>query len=181
MSFASESFSYADGATLSTENPAWSAHPSFTRPMHAINGRARAGSSGTGSFALHFHSATPPSADYEVAADIYYIATSAGLHAGVAARVDASASTFYWARYHQTNGIQLQKNVAGTSTGLGTDVPHTMAVGETLRLLLRVEGDRVRARRDLREQADRRRAGDLDFLRLAGRCHAEGMTVPGAA
>ncbi|HEX8629218.1 MAG TPA: LamG domain-containing protein, partial [Catenuloplanes sp.] len=90
----------------------------------------------------YYASAVPPSADYQVEADVV-VKSTAVASIGVVGRLSTSATgggTYYLARYDKvTAAWQLLKVVNGTATVLGTAYAQTLAVG-TYRLKLTLKG-----------------------------------------
>ncbi len=88
------------------------------------------------------HTAAPPSADYQVSADLYIAGvTNTSVSAGPMARLENGARTGYWARWRRGTGWQLFRYNAGVATQLGSTVgPTTYPAGETHRCTLRCEG-----------------------------------------
>lgn len=67
------------------------------------------------------NAATPPSADYDVEALVYFISTGTSFRAGVLGRVDKAGINYYRAWYNGNSGNwELDKNVGGSVTNLGT-------------------------------------------------------------
>jgi hypothetical protein len=99
------------------------------------------GVSGTG-YHVYEAQAAISTADYEVSVDIYRHAVDLGTdYKGVFGR--RTGSYYYWLRYSISGVIQLYVN-DGSWTNLG-QYNYTMAVGETLRLRLRMDGDLIEA------------------------------------
>jgi hypothetical protein len=99
---------------------------------------------GTGA-AVYQHSATPPSANYSVWADIAKLSgsTGSGPRMGVCGRMAAGADTFYYALYsHDTTNIRLFKRVAGTQTQLGSSYTYT-ATSTAAKLELVMDGSSI--------------------------------------
>jgi hypothetical protein len=127
---------------------AWTAHPNFAGTAGAVltaAGRLRWSSSGAQAF---YASGIPSTADYTVAADLFVASLLSGINKGIAGRVSTSASTLYALRYVVSSGQwQLIKNVAGTSTTLGT-FNQALTVGQTYRMSLRMTGTTIVANID---------------------------------
>lgn len=121
--FASDAFTNAAGTTLPTHNAAWTLHPSYTGGGVITDAdRARNSASG-GTGAVYYHSGAPATADYSVAADLFFKEANGGTaHSGVTGRTDTAAHTMYMARYGggANDRWELLKIVAGTSTLLGS-------------------------------------------------------------
>lgn len=102
-------------------------------------GRVRPGASSATS-ALHYHSAVPPSADYEVSADLYQVTITAGQLAGVLIRYDSAADSGYMARYlHGSAVIQLYRRVSGVFTLL-TSSSYTITPTTATRIACQASG-----------------------------------------
>lgn len=99
----------------------------------------------TDTFGIYQNAATPPTADYTVEADITCLSVLANDTPGVAARMQPSVQTLYWAGYTTVTGNwRLFKTVAGTSTQLGSNLADTFASG-TRHLVLSVSGSTISA------------------------------------
>jgi len=95
------------------------------------------------------HIATPPSADYTVACDLYVQETATTTNsAGPMARSVAGELTGYWTRWRNGTGVQLFRWNAGTATQLGSTYALSKTAGQTLRLTLKVEGNVVSVYKD---------------------------------
>ena len=96
--------------------------------------------------ACYQHSASPPSADYSVWAQIAKGAGNSGSGGpicGVAGRMAAAADTLYFAIYrHDTTNIRLFKRVAGTQTQLGSSYTYTLT-GTAAKLELVMDGTSI--------------------------------------
>lgn len=137
--FASATFTAADGTELSVFDANWS-------KLFACDD---AGVKGNRLCALlnavpprYIHSASPPSADYESSADLHIITQSTTQSAGPIAR-GVTGGSCYWARYRYNTGIQLFRYNTNTATQIGVTVAGNYAIGATLRLRLRCEGDLI--------------------------------------
>ena len=99
----------------------------------------RAFRSGTG-MSINYASATPPTPDYSVEADLYYRATLANDSVGVITRLNSGLQNYYQAHWYQglwrigevTGGTQTQRAVSAAQPAL--------VVGQTYRLRLDVSG-----------------------------------------
>ena len=128
--------------------------PEFSKQTgHATDGLLGAGGThaiqngGTGT-AIYQHSATPPSANYSVWADIAKLSgnTGNGPRMGVCGRMAAGADTFYFALYsHDLTNIRLFKRVAGGQTQLGSS--HSFTLTSTpAKLELVMDGSSISAK-----------------------------------
>ena len=145
-SFANDAFTDAAGTALPSHTPdsggSWTRHPSYAGTA-VIGGSAAANALRSNVTApsltpsVYYHSAVPAGADYDVVADVKANAYSSQT-AGVVARLDTTANTFYGARYNGAlDGWELYKCVAGSLTSLGSSVSSPLAGGtRTLRLSL---------------------------------------------
>ena len=143
MTFASYDFSGT--GELSSADASFTKVTSYTVNA-VITGASRLRADASGN-AVYRNTATPPSADYEVSADIY-VNTTTDTNAGVIARCSSSAATFYYARWRGTVGHQLFKFVSGTATQLGSTVATTYSDGTTAQIKLRVEGTTISLYKD---------------------------------
>lgn len=97
----------------------------------------------------YYASGVPPSANYEVSADVYI--ASGDWYGGVllSARTASAANTCYRTSFYLNNGsgwyIYLEKLVAGTVTQLQTAIPVgiTISTGQTYTLALRTVGTTI--------------------------------------
>lgn len=143
---AADAFGGTPGDELSVYNASWTKVTGNTGDavLTAAN-RLRASST---TAAAYYHSATPPSADYEVTADWYYANSAGTPAAGVIGRCDTGANTFYSARIFEVSSVpvlQLVKLVAGTQTQLGSNVAITTVAGNTYPIKLRMSGTTIEA------------------------------------
>lgn len=142
--FASAAFNGTTDTELSVVEPNFSKLDSASSSAYINNNRLW----GEGAAPPRYvHSATPPSADYEVSADIY-IVTTGSFSAGVLARAVPGSLTGYWGRYRPDVGWQIQRYNAGAGTVLGSAVPESISAGTTRRIRLRVVGNVISLYRD---------------------------------
>jgi hypothetical protein len=142
--FASGTFTGSNGTELSVADGNWSKFRTCDNGTIQSNRLVGVGAAPPS----YKHSATPPSADYEVSADFYMAGTSSSYNAGVCARIVDGALTCYWARYKYGTGWQLYRYNSATPTQLGSTYAETIASGATRRIRLRVEGNNVSVYRD---------------------------------
>ena len=77
--------------------------------------------SSTSGYSIDYTTATPLSADYSVAADLYAVSNISGNMAGVIGRLDTATTTFYMARWEQANtSWNLVKYSGTTATNLAS-------------------------------------------------------------
>lgn len=139
-----DAFAGTSGDALSTYDADWVAS-SGTTGDGTISDAGRVCGATTATVVRYRSDLTPPSADYSVACDLY-IASTATNRVGVCARQSASANTRYQTRYNRlTNGVELAKVVAGTTTQLGSTSSQTANAGSTYRLELRLSGTTIEA------------------------------------
>jgi hypothetical protein len=136
------------GTAITARTPSgggsWANHPISNATLVLTNaGRARIAAA-AGQIAQAYHSWTPPTADYDVVADVVRVGTpGANDLFGVCGRTDTAATTLYHARYSvPAAGWQLLKGVAGTFSVLAT-ASATLAAGTSYRLALRMRGDQI--------------------------------------
>lgn len=142
--FASATFNGTTDFELSAVDANFSKLDSASYPAYIVSNRLY----GEGAAPPRYvHSATPPSADYEVSADIYIVSQSRN-SAGVLARAVPGSLTGYWGRYRPDVGWQIQRYNAGTGTVLGSAVPESISAGTTRRIRLRVVGNVISLYRD---------------------------------
>ncbi len=147
MSFVSCDFDGSDGTTLGTKDANFVQQTGYASGfITLLNNRGRGGS--TVNTAVYRYNSAPPSADYEVAVDLYIVDTDTSTDSGVIARASSSAQTFYMARYKPGTGFQLYKIVTGTTTQLGSNYSATYTAGQTVRLRLRCNGSAIEVYRD---------------------------------
>lgn len=124
----SDAFTTSNGALAGYNG--WSTHAT-SAGSHTVASNAVVETSQTNT-ALSINSASIGSADYQVSVDLIGPASSTG-QGGVVARCNASAATFYNARF---NGglVQLYKFITGTATKLGADVSRTITTSNKITL-----------------------------------------------
>ena len=113
------------------------ANYSGTACVISADHRARANTTST---SVVYADATPPSADYDVEAEVY-VAGLAG-EAGVLGRVNTAAATYYMARVSGGNW-QLFRIVSNSATQLGPNVPTGLSAGQTAKLRLSMVGTAI--------------------------------------
>ena len=119
--FVNASFVGTAGTGLSSHDSNWTLHPSYSTGGCVLSNANRVRRSNNNS-ALYYHSGTPASSDYEVAAPVFAKEADGGAsNTGVGGRTDPTANTLYHVRYSgsATDGWQLFKFVAGVPTQLG--------------------------------------------------------------
>lgn len=137
VQFASATFTAADGTELSAADASWSKVNSVATVSRIKDGRVY---STSGIPPKYVHSAVPPSADYEVSADLYILTLSTDYSAGPIARA-VSGGSCYWARYRRGTGWQLFRYNGDTATQLGNTVTDSISLYSTVKVRLRVAGD----------------------------------------
>lgn len=147
MTFASYDFSGTPGSTLQAANTSFVKVTGYSTDA-VITGanRLRAESAAN---AVYRHTASPPSADYDVGCDLFIHDSSGDTNAGVVARCSSSAATFYFARWRTGVGHQLFRFVNGEATQLGATVGTSYSNGTTAKIRLRVEGSTISLFKDL--------------------------------
>lgn len=142
MTFASDAFAGTALQELSAYSASWAKQTGYTADGIVGGDGQWAVSSSESTYACYAHSATPPSANYTVAADIA-LRSGAPEHVGVIGRAQVGAQTFYWLLYsHQSTQLRLFKTVGGVQTQLGTAFP--MTLGATAqRIELRMDGGNI--------------------------------------
>lgn len=173
--FASATFTAANGTELNAADANWSKLDGLGGNLEIQDNRACSTFGAT--TPRYYHSATPPSADYEVSADLYVVATTTSQNAGVIARAVVGVWECYWARYRPGTGWQLFRYNNGTATQLGSTVVQTLAVGSTTRVRLRVEGNVISVYRDA-ETTPIISVTDSSPLTNAGKAGVQCASVP---
>lgn len=151
--FVNDTFTDTNGTLLSAHtgetNATWAHHPAAAYSGHTaeISGnRARStdASSTATAYVNNHASGDPATADYEVEAPVFQLATLvAGGAAGVCGRMDSTADTFYNARFTGGGVWELRKVVAATGTTLGSTVADTIGNGNSKTVKLRMVGDQI--------------------------------------
>ena len=145
---ASDTFTGTSGTELHAYDANWTEHTSYSSG-NLILSDANAVRRDTTNTSLYYHSATPPSADYSVSADLFAKgANGDDSNTGVCGRVSTSANTFYMARFAfisaGTWGWQLYKFVGGTPTQLGSSSTDTLADESTTNIKLEMNGTAIK-------------------------------------
>lgn len=123
----------------------WTQHGGSANAATVIASTDTVVNAATGS-ALYYASAAPGSPDYYVAAQLRAVTAEADGIAGVVARCDTSATTFYSLVYYVVGGgLQVYRTVAGVATQLGSTYAFTPTVGANYYIRLEVQGTAVRA------------------------------------
>lgn len=132
-----------DGTTLQSHRAdsghTWSKHPTATGDILIGSGRLyNSGAAGT----CLYTAVAPPSADYDVSADLTFLTDNNSATTGVVGRADATAASLYLARWTTAGDAwQLYKIVTGVATQLGSDsTALPIAAGVVRRLTLRLRG-----------------------------------------
>ena len=148
--FANGSFTGTDGTELNAADSNFVEVVSAADNAVLYNGRLRwANGTGNGDPARYRHTATPPSADYEVSADLYVLGTtSTTFNAGVVARCSAGVMTCYFARWRHGTGIQLFRYANNVATQLGSTYALELSAGQTVRIRLRCNGSTISVYKD---------------------------------
>jgi hypothetical protein len=145
VQIALDTFAGTAGTELSNHTPdsggIWTEASGYsTQAFITSASRLRQDSNNVGQ-TVYYHSATPPSPNYTVAADVYsFSRTLWQTAAGVVARYDASSGSFYAASYnHHAYEWELLKYQGGSFTTLGT-YAQTISTGQTYTVRLSVSG-----------------------------------------
>jgi hypothetical protein len=149
MTFASAAFTGTAFAELAATDANFVKQSGFTQDAILGSTGAYLICNNTSAVAVYRHTATPPSADYVVSADIAKLSgATADLALGVIGRADAAADTFYFVQYnHPTTQLRLFSRVSGTSTQIGSSYTMTLT-GTAVRIALRMDGDQISAEVD---------------------------------
>ena len=141
--FVLDTFVAANGTELSLHTgeigATWTAHPASTGTLSIQTDRVyHSGAQFT--FPRYYTSGVPGSANYDVTA-IIRVVSNADSVAGIAARMDTSATTYYTVEYDNYHGDApaawlLAKVVAGATTVLGSFV-QTITVGQDYTVVLK--------------------------------------------
>lgn len=144
---ATDSFTGTNGTELSSYSASWVRHSGSASGVNAViaNGRVRATAAGA---AMYYHTATPPSADYSVSADIYEASNPSNYGAGVMIRLDTAATTGYMGRARRAvsaslDGWQLYRTVNNTFTQLGSDQADPITTGTSANVMVRANGTTI--------------------------------------
>lgn len=140
----SDSFTGTSGTLLTThvgEVGATWAYQTGSANTEQVSSENRARRNGTG-YSINYVTATPPSADYSVEADLVVKSNLAGEMAGVIGRMNTATNTFYMARWEQADtSWNLIKYTNGTVAYLGfVDAQPALTVGSSYRLTLSMNG-----------------------------------------
>ena len=138
---ASDAFAGSDGTVLSTYDSSWTKVVSDSASKISNAGRVYGGAGAS----RYEHSATPGSADYSVAVDVYVMSTGDSGAAGPMGRAAVSGPTFYMARTVQGSGYQAFKCIAGSYTQLGSTSTKTFTAGNTYNVKLEMVGTAIKA------------------------------------
>lgn len=141
--FASAAFTGTQFTELSAADANWSKQSGYTENLILGAGGTYVISNTNVGAGVYQHAGTPAGADYTVAADITKLTGNTGNNRmGVCGRMQSGVRTMYFALYsHDLGNIRLLKDVAGTTTTLGT-YSFTLT-GTPARLLLRMVGDQI--------------------------------------
>ena len=101
---------------------------------------------GLAGYSIDYVTATPPTADYSVEADLYVRSNLLGDTIGVAGRINTATTTFYLARWEQSDtSWNLIKYTNGTVSYLNyVSAEPALVVGETYRLRLEMAGSSLK-------------------------------------
>lgn len=117
----------------------WTIAPTSTQTMQLISNRVR----GSASSALFYASGVPPTANYEISADVTVITNNASGAFGVMGRIDTAVDTKYTFRYTSSNNLwELSRSVNGVGFSFGTTGAFPLVSG-THRFTLRMAGDQI--------------------------------------
>jgi Concanavalin A-like lectin/glucanases superfamily len=142
----SDSFTDASGTALAShagEIGATWVHQagSATAQITNANRVRRANSTG---YSIDYTTATPPSADYSVEADLVVMSTLTADMAGVIGRLNTGSNKFYMARWEQAStSWNLIRYTNGTATNLG-GAAGSLTVGATYRVRLSMVGSALK-------------------------------------
>jgi hypothetical protein len=153
-----EVIGYQDGIPLDQHvgelGATWAEHPESTGAPITVHDNTARKHRGPQDAGLFIASGTPPTADYEVIADIIASADPTNGTLGVVARCDPTANTYYRFVYDDPTGRwKLFKVVAGTEEQIGTETFNRIGTAETREIKLRVEGTTITGYRDGVSQA----------------------------
>ncbi len=138
----SDSFTGTAGTTVTTRNgeigATWANPSGNSNMIISSENRIRRNSSG---YSLVHTTATPPSADYSVEADLYYKGAFGSIAGGVVGRLNTSNTSFYLARWENDETWNIVKWSGGAPSWVGTTaVQPNLTVGETYRVRLEMSG-----------------------------------------
>jgi hypothetical protein len=147
--FFTESFT-GSPTSLDAYGNGWAKQSGYTSNISINGGVAYFSANPAGNGGAYANSATPPSADYSVSADITFESSQTGTNLiGVCGRMASGAATLYHAQYNEVAGAwRLWKQVAGTFTQLGSDVSQTLTIGQTYNIKLEMIGTAIKLYRD---------------------------------
>lgn len=139
MSFVVDTFTNTNISDLASHTgetgATWTEHPTASTTIQIASNRAAP----NGSNGVYTASGAPTAADYDVSADVY-VASTTSAASGVIGRADATAATWYHARYNGATGNwELYKYVSGTTTLLGS-YSQTLTVGNSYNVKLSMRG-----------------------------------------
>lgn len=121
--FLNDTFTDVNGTALASHTgetgATWTKHPNAGASNIAVSNINTIVSDGT-TLSYYYASGTPAGAEYDVTSDLLIKSTTASRRAGVMARLATDAATYYRAYYENQVEWVLIKNVAGSSTNLGT-------------------------------------------------------------
>jgi hypothetical protein len=150
MTFASATFTGTEFTELSAVDSNWTKQSGYSQDAITGSTGAYLICNSTTNVAVYRHTATPPSADYTVSADIATVSggTTDDMSMAVTGRNAAAADTYYFAQYnHASTQLRLFSRVAGTNTQLGSS--YTMTLTTTpVRILLSMNGSSISAQVD---------------------------------
>lgn len=145
MTFASATFTGTAFAELAATDANWAKQSGYTQDAILGSTGAYLICNSATDIAVYRHTATPPSANYTVSADMATVAggSTSDMSIAVIGRAAAGADTYYFAQYnHASTQVRLFRRVAGTNTQLGS--AYTMTLTTTpVRLLLRMDVDAI--------------------------------------
>lgn len=128
---------------LSAADADWSKQSGYTQDALIGSTGAYLINASAVDIAVYQHSATPPSANYSVWADIAKLSGNQSPRPGVCGRMATGADTFYYALYsHDLTNIRLFKRVAGSQTQLGSSYTYTLT-STPAKLELVMNGDQI--------------------------------------
>ena len=145
--FVEDSFVDPNATALTSHTPttggSWVNHSSFTGTIWQIRDN-RAVTNNASNTAMSYVTATPPSADYYVVANMNVVSANyTSFGTGIAARVSESpVNTMIFMNYG-TSGFRCFQTSAGTNLQIGISSTPTLTVGADYELKLSVDGDAV--------------------------------------
>lgn len=138
--FASDDFNGTEDTELSAYSASWTLMTGVTPEAQIASSRVRNSATSLSSYR---NTATPPSADYPVAASLYVADAASNRRAGVTGRASSSANSYYLARLVTGTGWQLVKVTNGSTTQLDGNVAQTVSEGVSYDVKLNMSGTTI--------------------------------------